>query len=561
MSFIHFKFRSAKAHDSLVVDGMGMSAFDLKREIVRFKKLKGEDFDLILSNAETGEEYRDDLAIVPRNSSIVVRRIPVPDAKKNGIEAGTAKYKTDDLHMGVPTIPANDAPAGAGPPGRYGPRGTTELVPVHHGQSLFGNNGPAGIPGLGPGGRSAGGIPGLGGGGGGDDNGPDGGEMDEEDRINAIMQEGSSYWQATQEKMAGMRRIQRTGFGGPGGGGGGGGGGQGGPGGPHHNRMPGRAPPAGYVCYRCGIKGHFIQDCPTNGDTNYDRPKVKRTTGIPRSFLQEIDAGSGQGGFPADASTVMMNPEGKIVKFVSNEAAWNKIVAQTTTAAPSEEAVMDSVPVRKEFQCPLCDKILKEAVEISCCHTAFCDECIRSSLTSEGMLHLTCPECKSPAAPDNLTPNYALRQRITEYARDYLQRKHAESRQSRPTEVTSAVTIKAAPSSLESRITIRAPPGSGAGAVAAPRPSMPMPPGPPLPAGMGRPMMMPPTMGAGGFRPMAPPMGRPPMMPQGGGLQPPGPWGNRGPPLPNNAPRPPMYPGKRPFPDEEDGGPSKRRAP
>jgi hypothetical protein len=55
MSFIHYKFRAAKAHDSLVVDGMGMSTFDLKREVVRQKKLKGEDFDLVLTNAESGE--------------------------------------------------------------------------------------------------------------------------------------------------------------------------------------------------------------------------------------------------------------------------------------------------------------------------------------------------------------------------------------------------------------------------------------------------------------------------------------------------------------------------
>jgi protein MPE1 len=78
-----------------------------------------------------------------------------------------------------------------------------------------------------------------------------------------------------------------------------------------------RPPPPGYVCYRCGVKGHFIQDCPTNGDTTFDRPKVKRTTGIPKSFLKEIDTGTQ--GFPSDTPAVMMNPEGKIVQFVSNE--------------------------------------------------------------------------------------------------------------------------------------------------------------------------------------------------------------------------------------------------
>lgn len=39
--------------------------------------------------------------------------------------------------------------------------------------------------------------------------------------------------------------------------------------------------------------GHWIQDCPTNGDAAYEnRPRIKRTTGIPKSFLTEV-AGPG----------------------------------------------------------------------------------------------------------------------------------------------------------------------------------------------------------------------------------------------------------------------------
>lgn len=31
-----------------------------------------------------------------------------------------------------------------------------------------------------------------------------------------------------------------------------------------------RAPPPGYVCFRCGMFGHFIYDCPTNGDPTFN---------------------------------------------------------------------------------------------------------------------------------------------------------------------------------------------------------------------------------------------------------------------------------------------------
>lgn len=40
------------------------------------------------------------------------------------------------------------------------------------------------------------------------------------------------------------------------------------------------APPANYVCYRCGTAGHFIQNCPTNGNTDYDQHRVKKKTGM-----------------------------------------------------------------------------------------------------------------------------------------------------------------------------------------------------------------------------------------------------------------------------------------
>ncbi len=36
--------------------------------------------------------------------------------------------------------------------------------------------------------------------------------------------------------------------------------------------------------------GHWIQECPTNSDPAYDnRPRIKRTTGIPKSFLMEVN--------------------------------------------------------------------------------------------------------------------------------------------------------------------------------------------------------------------------------------------------------------------------------
>ena len=56
--------------------------------------------------------------------------------------------------------------------------------------------------------------------------------------------------------------------------------------------------------------GHWIQDCPTNNDREFDnRPRIKRTTGIPRSFLKAVDNPTTG---PLGAG-VMVTPEGGYV--------------------------------------------------------------------------------------------------------------------------------------------------------------------------------------------------------------------------------------------------------
>jgi len=58
MSVVYYKFKAAKDQDFDVYtfDGTGTSVFDLKREIIRAKKLgKGTDFDLAIYNSQSNE--------------------------------------------------------------------------------------------------------------------------------------------------------------------------------------------------------------------------------------------------------------------------------------------------------------------------------------------------------------------------------------------------------------------------------------------------------------------------------------------------------------------------
>lgn len=58
------------------------------------------------------------------------------------------------------------------------------------------------------------------------------------------------------------------------------------------------------------LPGHWIQDCPTNSDREFDnKPRIKRTTGIPRSFLKAVE-NPNKGEL---AQGVMVTPEGGYV--------------------------------------------------------------------------------------------------------------------------------------------------------------------------------------------------------------------------------------------------------
>jgi hypothetical protein len=57
--------------------------------------------------------------------------------------------------------------------------------------------------------------------------------------------------------------------------------------------------------------GHYIQFCPANNDKSLDgKPRLKRTTGIPKSFLQTIDKSE----VGNDRSGIMVMPDGTFVR-------------------------------------------------------------------------------------------------------------------------------------------------------------------------------------------------------------------------------------------------------
>ncbi|XP_009952245.1 PREDICTED: E3 ubiquitin-protein ligase RBBP6-like, partial [Leptosomus discolor] len=89
MSHVHYKFFSKLNYDMVTFDGLHISLCDLKRQIMVCEKLKVANSDLQITNAQTKEEYTDDNALIPKNSLVIVRRIPVGGVK--------ATSKTHDI--------------------------------------------------------------------------------------------------------------------------------------------------------------------------------------------------------------------------------------------------------------------------------------------------------------------------------------------------------------------------------------------------------------------------------------------------------------------------------
>ncbi|KAJ3016752.1 hypothetical protein HKX48_003883 [Thoreauomyces humboldtii] len=451
MSVVFYKFKSAKDYDTCTFDGTNISVFDLKREILVAKKLgKGTDFDLAVYHAQTNDEYKDDMSQIPRNTSVLVSRHP---ASKPG--KGTAqRYLTTSMPTGA-MLGGSRARVAPGPPGA-GPKHHTlnnrapqyvvntardTAVLLHLSDGTFLDRRPKA------------------------DAGPDAPSSEitgetEEERIANMFKMQTDQWAEAQDRMAQQKPIPRqyynAGRGGRGGGhpaggdrnaaggaGGEGGAAQGG-GGWQQREFSSRPPPPGYICYRCGQKGargvalelravfssyarggltitvptssgHFINTCPTIGNEQFDRPKLKRTTGIPKIFLKPVDDKHAAGG------GVMVTQSGELVIAQPNDQAWGVVVAQNKNYLGAGD-VYEMASVPEDLACFLCKKLLRDAVLTSCCRTKFCDECIRTHLldNDDPDQRLHCPKCSADQSPDDLIADKALRQRVDAHIREYI---------------------------------------------------------------------------------------------------------------------------------------------
>lgn len=129
---VYFKFNSELNYSHVDFDGLHISVSDLKKSILHQKRLgkATNDFDLLvslfkilsssslpnshhyfsqISNAQTKEEYRDEQCLIPKNTSLIVARIPLSNqhkkpweqAQNNQVERAPASAPTENINHDI----------------------------------------------------------------------------------------------------------------------------------------------------------------------------------------------------------------------------------------------------------------------------------------------------------------------------------------------------------------------------------------------------------------------------------------------------------------------------
>ncbi|KAJ1307073.1 hypothetical protein OPQ81_008052 [Rhizoctonia solani] len=369
-SSVYWKFKSQKDESRVTFDGPTISVSDLKREIIVQNNLvsSASDFDLLIVDPSTEQEYKDDNHQIPRSTSVIAKRLPAA-------RPGKGKAAQYVLGINPSDIPRPDSTSVAANRPTPKPQEPPQIVV------------------------------------------PEGTSADEAAGIAAMFQASQEVWDETQEKMAQATPVytNRGGF-------------RGGKPFNQGNRGPdgarqqdSRPVPPGYICYRCAKKGHWIHDCPTNDDREWDnRPRVKRTTGIPRSFLKTVEQTSdgplGQG--------VMVTPDGGFVVAQPDSAAWQKQRARPKALTSAEIYQNPAPAAHSSLACPICDRLTKNAVRTPCCKQTFCEECIQTYLLEHDFV---CRCGKKIASFDRLEVDEKRREKVAEVVMNMIEESRNES--------------------------------------------------------------------------------------------------------------------------------------
>mmetsp|Transcript_7195 Transcript_7195/g.10685 ORF Transcript_7195/g.10685 Transcript_7195/m.10685 type:complete len:767 (+) Transcript_7195:39-2339(+) len=391
-STILYKFRSGTNFEPLPLPGTSARLIDIKRAIVKAKKLDRNtttgslDFDFAIQNANTNEEYGDDTMILPRGTRIIVRRVATERnmgllhrmAMGNGGNANNAPSSA--VRSDFYTIRSHDRVEEDEFVDQDAPQAASAVVD----------------------------------------------ESAELEALKAVTDQAASVYGSSSGASSG-------GPGGPNksnyvaGGGGPNGGGRGGGGPPQF----GKPPPH-------NMQQQQQQSRPPrpNADPELrqqELPKKKTTTGIPRTFLslsapaptpaegdntEEEDAeGAGGGGLASQ-----LNPNQHVFQALINRAGGQSIGGEAGKRRDLDYALkLTATSIPEHLQCGICKSVVKNAMLVPWDPVGrpTCESCIRDALAQNGF---KCPLTGTEGvSPDDLFPNVGLRKAAELFVEDIMQ--------------------------------------------------------------------------------------------------------------------------------------------
>jgi len=379
--------------------GHQINLLDLKRSILELKRMtSGLDFDLKLTDAENSSKvYIGDESFVPKNTTVVVKRVPVPSgtgllSRLQGSQSrsshGTAQKQEHAIVIPPKSKPqpseSEPAPLSAQQQDSGKPATTSEAPAADVKPEIK----------------------------------PSSEQSAEEEMLalQSLSQKaapryqrsgGNMVWSAEGDSGTGLGTSESSSV-------------------PRGVPQPARrppttaAPPPGYECKRCGKPGHYIKHCPTNGDPAYDRrtdrssdtaavsTSVAKIHGVPTNSIQYVKDLAG------------VNTTGKIVRNLkdgfeildADKDSYATLVKQGGSTSSAASLDLSSVPAH--LLCPYSQKILRDAVTLPCCGKVVSDGSIRAALFQTS--NFQCPMCHQVGiTPDELRPQHDTRRNVEEF--------------------------------------------------------------------------------------------------------------------------------------------------
>ncbi|GAV54526.1 hypothetical protein ZYGR_0AM00640 [Zygosaccharomyces rouxii] len=181
-------------------------------------------------------------------------------------------------------------------------------------------------------------------------------------------------------------------------------------------------PPPGYMCYRCGARDHWIKNCPTNNDPNFEGKRIRRTTGIPKKFLKSVEIDS-ENMSPEEMAQrkIMVTDDGKFVVQVADQQSWedyqrkqqNRLINGTDNIW--QKGHFKDLPA--DLKCPLTEGLLRDPVRTSkCCNTVFSKTALEDALLESDFV---CPNCHAEGVLlDSLAEDEEKAKQVQEFLKE-----------------------------------------------------------------------------------------------------------------------------------------------